>query len=230
MRDSGIYCSAKDLPRAGVTQPMKTAALRLFETPESPEQATSLPFADYAYPQNKALWSGLVLVGEAPGAEEARTGRPFVGRSGQLLDKALHEAGIDRARAIIANVFRRQPPGNKIDHFFASRRAALRGGVTLAEEYGKFAGKFCRADFAADIAHLQSMLRQWKPRAIIALGRTPLWALTGLDGLMQHAGTAHPCRLYDGAEVTPTFHPSFILRGNWKLQGDWVAHMRRAQA
>lgn len=55
----------------------------------------------------------LVLVGEAPGAEEDATGRPFVGRSGRLLDEVLLEVGLDRARIAVLNVVKCRPPRNR---------------------------------------------------------------------------------------------------------------------
>ena len=55
----------------------------------------------------------LMLVGEAPGAQEDLSGRPFVGRGGQLLDSLLAEAGIDRGRVAVANVAKCRPPGNR---------------------------------------------------------------------------------------------------------------------
>ncbi len=190
------------------------------------DEPQKLPFADYAYPSKK--WNGLVLVGEAPGAEEARLSKPFVGRSGQLLDKMLEQAGIVRAETLIANVFRFQPPGNKIDYFFASRRAAKEEGFELAEGYGKFGSNLCRALYAAEIDHLRDMLANEKPDVIMALGRTPFWALTGENGLLEKVGNALPCRLMPSVEVIPTYHPSFILRGNWKLQDAWLGHFKTA--
>ena len=86
--------------------------------------SSRLPIVNYDFPASRGAWNGLVLVGEAPGKDEVRLGHPFVGRSGQLLNEILAEAGIDRARSLVANVFRFQPPGNKVDHFFISKRAA----------------------------------------------------------------------------------------------------------
>ena len=177
------------------------------------------------YDMPPADWSGLVLVGEAPGAEEARLGRPFVGRSGQLLDKILAQAGIDRSRCLVANVFRIQPPGNKVDHFFVSRRAAAAQGVGVAEKYGKFGSLWCREDYASEIAHLCTTLAHLRPRVIVGLGRTPLWALTGANGLLDKVGQRLPCRLLEDVPVIPTYHPSFILRGNWGLQEGWLKHL-----
>jgi uracil-DNA glycosylase len=54
-----------------------------------------------------------VLIGEAPGATEDETGRPFVGRSGALLDQLLAEAGLDRGQAAVLNIVKCRPPGNR---------------------------------------------------------------------------------------------------------------------
>lgn len=188
---------------------------------------TAWPMAAYAPPT--APWNRLLIVGEAPGAEEIRQNQPFVGRSGQLLDKALAEAGLARAACHVANVFRYQPPGNKVDCFFASRRAAQLAGEALAEELGAFGGKYCRARFATELRHLQATIATEQPRVLLAVGRTPLWALTGADGITAHAGQIMPCRFDTGLPVVATYHPSYILRGNWRLMPEWVAHMRQAQ-
>jgi DNA polymerase len=69
--------------------------------------ATNLVFAD-GNPE-----SGLMLVGEGPGAEEDRAGLPFVGPSGQLLDRMLASIGLDRTRCLITNLIPWRPPGNR---------------------------------------------------------------------------------------------------------------------
>lgn len=196
--------------------------------PDDAPQALPWPFADYAYASSLQGWNGAILVGEAPGAEEAKLGRPFVGRSGQLLDKMLEQAKIDRSRCIIANVFRYRPPANKVDQFFISRRAAAANNIPIAEHYGQFGSAWVRADFAKEIDHLRDMLARQKPKIVIALGRTPLWALTGENALLSKVGQLLPCRLAPGIAVLPTFHPSFILRGNWKLQDEWLSHFALA--
>lgn len=193
--------------------------------------AANLPFVDYDYPASGTKFSGIALIGEAPGAEEAKLGHPFVGRSGQLLDKILAEAGINRKACLVANVFRHRPPNNKIDHFFASKRAAEANNIALAERYGKFGSALCQEEFATDIDHLAATFGKLKPRVIMALGRIPLWATTGhAEGLLKLVGHTLPCRLYADAPVIPTYHPSFILRGNWGLQEAWLGHFREALA
>ncbi len=171
-----------------------------------------LPFADYQYPADgkRPL---LALIGEAPGADEIKLGRPFVGRAGQLLDRALAAAGIPRERCLIANVFRYRPPDNKVGHFFASRRRAALEGAPLAEQWNKLGAEFCRARYAGEIDALSTALRDSAPPMVIALGRTPLWALTGLNGITNLRGQSLVNRLSD-APVIATFHPSFVLRQN----------------
>jgi len=201
-----------------------------FAFAQHPGNAPSEPGkVDYDPPADPAQFNGIILVGEAPGAEEARLGHPFVGRSGQLLDKILEKAGVTRKQCLIANVFRLQPPGNKVDHFFISRRAAGQQNIGFAEHYGQFGSTFCRAEFAGDIEHLQKTIADYSQKRggkvmVMALGRTPLWALTGENGLLQKIGKPLPCRLVPGLTVIPTFHPSFILRGNWARQDEWLGH------
>ena len=195
----------------------------------SENATTPLPKVGYDFPTDRDSWSGLALIGEAPGAEEARLGHPFVGRSGQLLDKMLVQAGIDRKRCFVGNVFRFQPPGNKVDHFFTSRRAAVAEGISIAEQYGQFGSAWCRGDYAGEIDHLRDALQKLKPRIIIALGRTPCWAMTGVNGLLDKVGQTLPCRLLTNTVVIPTYHPSFIMRGNWGLQEKWLTHFAEAK-
>jgi uracil-DNA glycosylase len=87
--------------------------------------------SDYASPQQ--CWNQIMVVGEAPGAEEVKQNQPFVGRSGQLLDKVLAEAGIIRAACFVANVFRLQPPAicsshRAVSHSIQVKILRKRGG------------------------------------------------------------------------------------------------------
>lgn len=188
-----------------------------------------LPFVDYQFPTVATGAPPLAIIGEAPGAEEAAQGTPFVGRSGRLLNDTLAQAGIDRSRCFVGNVFRRQPPGNKVGHFFRSRARARREGLALDESWGVF-GTSDRvlARYAGDIAHLHRTLGGLGVRVVVALGRTPTWALAGLNGILNVRGAAYPCRRLAGAVVVPTFHPSFILRGQWDLRPVFLGDLRLA--
>lgn len=211
--------------------PRKTPFLPGLE-PQPPSAAT-LPKVPYQLPEAPRPGALLAIIGEAPGADEVRQGYPFAGRSGQLLDRALVAAGVDRRACLVANVFRFQPPANKVGHFFASRRRAAEEGVALDESWGRYDGSsFCRAEFSGEIAALAETLVRMAPQAILTLGRTPLWALTGLTAMTESRGQVQPCRLAPGIPVIPTFHPSFLLRGQHHLEptfrGDIIAAGRRA--
>jgi DNA polymerase len=82
-------------------------AMRNFDGCALATTATQLVFAD-GNPD-----SGLMLIGEAPGAEEDRLGKPFVGASGQFLDRMLASVGLDREKFLITNLVPWRPPGNR---------------------------------------------------------------------------------------------------------------------
>jgi DNA polymerase len=196
---------------------------------EGPEAA--LPRVAYQFPSQRGPGGLLALVGEAPGREEVKAGQPFVGRSGRLLDDHLRAAGIAREACLVANVFRLQPPDNKVGHFFASRARARRLGVGLAEALGRFGGSdYCLAAFAGEIEALRRTLTDWRPVVIVALGRTPLWALTGLGGILECRGRVQPCRLLPEAAVVPTYHPSYLLRGQRAAEPAFQADLALAAA
>ncbi|MGE3771233.1 MAG: uracil-DNA glycosylase [Bdellovibrionales bacterium] len=170
----------------------------------------SLPFVPYQLPT--LPWNGLALCGEAPGAEEVRQQRPFCGRSGKLLDEVLADLKIERHALLILNVFGYQPPGNKVGHFFASKRS----GIPLDESYGKYGSAYVQKQHAPELERLRAALKEHKPKAVVTLGRTPLWALTGYNGPMGVIrGQWQQCSLVESIPVMPSWHPSFIIRGNW---------------
>ena len=82
-------------------------AIRNFEGSSLKQTATNLVFGD-GNPQATTMW-----IGEAPGADEDRLGKPFVGVSGQLLDRMLSAIGLDRDHAYVSNILPWRPPGNR---------------------------------------------------------------------------------------------------------------------
>ncbi len=195
----------------------------------------SLPdsaFADLprvADQEPEGSWNGMVLVGEAPGRDEVVQGKPFVGRSGRLLDVALAEVGLVRGACRVVNVFGRRPPDNRVGAFFASRRQAKTEGLGLAEDLGPLAGLWCRAAVAGEVHRLQSAVKAWRPRVVVALGRVPFWAMTGRGaGLVEGVGEVFPCPAEPTIPVLATFHPSFVLRGRASRFSPWLDHLRRA--
>jgi uracil-DNA glycosylase len=125
----------------------------------------------------------LMLVGEAPGAQEDASGRPFVGRAGQLLDDLLAEVGIDRTSTAIANVVKCRPPGNRPPTTAESRR--------------------CRG-------WLDRQVELASPSLVVTLGGTALaWALGPGMRLRDARQTVHEWR---GHRLLATYHPSAALR------------------
>lgn len=161
----------------------------------------------------------LLLIGEAPGAEEDASGLPFVGRAGKLLEQLLAEAGLDSERDLfIANVIKCRPPGNR---------------------------KPSRAEIAACRPWLQQQIALQRPQLIALLGATALEALLGVKGgitklrgqwlelvedrpqLLHPAQTTQsqqqtpptnrqpgqfPSLNLQNIELMPLLHPSYLLR------------------
>jgi DNA polymerase len=125
----------------------------------------------------------LLLVGEAPGAREDETGRPFVGRGGQLLDRLLLAAGVNRRSVAVANTLKCRPPGNR-----TPARAEMH---------------HCRG-------WLDRQVELTDPVLVVTLGGTALsWALGPGHRLGDVRGRLHPWR---GRSLLPTYHPSAALR------------------
>ncbi|HEU5033675.1 MAG TPA: uracil-DNA glycosylase [Mycobacteriales bacterium] len=125
----------------------------------------------------------LMLVGEAPGAQEDATGRPFVGRAGQLLDALLAEAGLDRASVAVANVVKCRPPNNRPP----TRREA----------------KQCSGWLDRQVALVD-------PALVVTLGGTALaWALGPGTRLRDARGVVHAWR---DRRLIATYHPSAAIR------------------
>ena len=127
----------------------------------------------------------LLLVGEAPGAEEDRQGEPFVGRAGQLLNEMLAAIGLTRNEVYIANILKCRPPNNRDPR---------------PEE----------AELCANFLHQQIALIQ--PRLILALGRIAAQRLLKTDTpLGKLRGRRHP-HPDTGTPLVVTYHPAYLLR------------------
>jgi DNA polymerase len=160
-----------------------------------------------------------MIVGEAPGEEEERVGTPFVGASGQELNRMLHEAKISRSECFITNVCRIRPPSNDISHFIADSKK------DITHEHVLHLARYVKAPVMDGIRLLEQEIQMVKPNVILALGNVPLWALTGLWGITRWRGSM----LVDsqGRKVIPTYHPAAILR-QWDWRAIAVHDIRRA--
>lgn len=143
--------------------------------------------------------SPLMFIGEAPGADEDRIGRPFVGVSGQLLDRMLATIGIDRTSAYITNVLFWRPPGNR--------------KPTPAEI------ESCRPFVERHIALV-------RPKLLVLVGGTASSALVpGSAGIMRLRGRWFPLTvagLDQPVQTIAMYHPSFLLRSPDRKRDSWA--------
>jgi DNA polymerase len=129
----------------------------------------------------------IMLVGEAPGADEDREGVPFVGRAGQLLDKMLAAIGLDRSMVYIANVVPWRPPGNRTP---------------------------TPAEIALCLPFTRRQIALVDPKILVCLGAPATQTLLGArDGIMRLRGRWLDYRLDSKAiPALPMLHPAFLLR------------------
>ena len=161
-----------------------------------------------------------MLVGEAPGADEEALGEPFVGYSGQELNRMLHEAGISRSECFVTNVARERPLGNDISHFIAmTKKDRTPDHMLLLDRYVK-------RPIVEGYNLLQKEIQMVNPNIIIAFGNTPMWALTGLWGIMKWRGSMLYSH-FGKVKVIPTIHPAAVLR-QWDQRAIAVQDIRRA--
>lgn len=136
--------------------------------------------------------AALMFVGEGPGQQEDRTGRPFVGPAGQLLDKMLAAISLTREQAYICNVVKCRPPNNRVPE--ADEREACMG-------------------------YLRAQTALVQPKVIVCLGSTPARALLGDDvRITRDRGVWH---LRRGVWFLATFHPAALLRDEAKKRPAW---------
>jgi uracil-DNA glycosylase len=150
------------------------------------EQRTKIVFGE-GNPEAK-----LMFVGEGPGADEDLTGRPFVGRAGQLLDKIIAAIGCKREDVYIANVVKCRPPGN---------RTPERDEVDTCEQF------------------LFRQIALIKPKVIVALGSPAFQCLCRTKESISKA--RGKLREWNGIKVMPTFHPAYLLRSPDKKREAW---------
>jgi DNA polymerase len=142
--------------------------------------ASRLVFAD-GTPGSK-----LMLVGEAPGAEEDKQGLPFVGRSGQLLDRMLAAIGLDRTKVYIANIVPWRPPGNRTP--------------TPVET------QIC-------LPFVQRQIELSNPDVLVTIGQPSTGALLGVQGIMKNRGRWFPFQTGTREiRAMPMLHPAYLLR------------------
>lgn len=149
-----------------------------------------------------------VLLGEAPGADEEREGRPFVGASGQLLRNTLFpQAGLDIDEWHITNVFQRRPPENNLKAWTANKTEHRALG--LAPRGAPIDKRYLLPEYWPQVERTIALLEQLEPDIIIAFGGKAQWLLSNDDriGMFRGAFFQSPY-----GQVLSTFHPAAVLR------------------
>jgi len=195
-----------------------TAAAALPSLEQSCRQCHRCPLAEG---RNQVVWARgnlharLLLIGEAPGAEEDRLGLPFVGRSGQLLDRLLADAGLDgEGDLYIVNAVKCRPPAN--------RRPSP-------------------AELAACRPWLEQQIALVDPALILLVGATALQAVLGVKGgitRLRGEWLSGEGPLLEGRALMALLHPSYLLRNpsetqdspRWHTRSDLAAVRRRLDA
>lgn len=135
----------------------------------------------------------VMLIGEGPGADEDRLGRPFVGRAGHLLDRILAACGFERQRHVyIANIVKCRPPGNR---------------TPTPDER------------AACLPNLRAQMRLINPVIVVLLGSTALQAL--IDPAARITRARGRWIEKDGVWYMPTYHPAALLRNPSLKRDAW---------
>ena len=142
--------------------------------------------------------SPVVLVGEAPGAQEDAAGMPFVGRSGKLLTTLLEEADLPREKLFITNMVKCRPPENRLP---------------------------AKEELACCRPWLRAQMEILRPLIVLAVGNVPTRAFLGTkEGITTLRGRFFPCT-WEGMSFTlrPVLHPSYLLRNRKVEEGSPIA-------
>jgi uracil-DNA glycosylase len=182
--------AAREAARNAKTLHELQALLATFEGCALRATATQLVFAD-GDPQSRVMF-----VGEAPGYDEDIVGRPFVGRSGKLLDRMMAAIGLDRTSAYIANVVPWRPPGNRTP---------------------------TPQETAICLPFIRRQIELADPDILVCLGGPAMQTLLGIkDGITRSRGRWFSYQT-GGREIRAlaTFHPAFLLRSPLQKRFAW---------
>ncbi|MES0880095.1 uracil-DNA glycosylase [Roseibium sp. SCPC14] len=188
--DKEIVSAARDLAASAATLDDLRACLEAFDGCNLKLTAKKLVFSD-GNPSAK-----LMFVGEAPGRDEDLQGKPFVGRSGQLLDRMLEAIGLDRSSAYIANVVPWRPPGNR---------------TPTPQET-----EICKPFITRQIELVN-------PDVLVFLGAASAKTLLGVqDGIRKMRGRwmTYPGQGREIAAIA-TYHPAYLLRSPLEKRLSW---------
>ena len=140
----------------------------------------------------------VLILGEAPGADEVAEGKPFVGKAGKLLRSVLNDNGFNKRNALISNVIPCRPKDNVFPQ----------DGSLVTRCYDKW---------------LKQEVLLTKPHYVILLGAQPLKYVLGLTGITKLRGNYYDLPFSEmSSKCMPTFHPSYVLRKQYMEGGKQI--------
>ena len=184
--------SAREAAAAAHDLDALQAALEAFEGCALKRTASRLVFAD-GNPAAKVMF-----VGEAPGADEDRQGKPFVGRAGQLLDRMLTSIGLDRENVYIANAVPWRPPGNRTP---------------------------TPQETAICLPFIRRQIELADPQILVCIGASAAQTLLGIkEGITRARGKWYDYEIAEGRRIRAIamLHPAFLLRSPARKREAWT--------
>lgn len=138
--------------------------------------------------------ANMAIVGMAPASEEIRTGTPFTGAAGKILNSSLQQLGIRREDVYVTNI----------------HDAYLAPGLSLFS--------LPSSTLALSTARLKRELEEVRPNVVVPLGAEPLQIICGLSGIEKWRGSILTSKLLENQKCVPSVHPAWIVRGMWKWE------------
>lgn len=159
------------------------------------------------------LGAAVAVIGEAPGREEVKVGKPFVGRSGEALDNYLYEVGIPRSTVFVSNALCCFPPGGDLDAFLTRERRAHKEKHGIGKKAPKFVdpidccrprlfnelkvslckqcGKFLQGPMELQCVCANPLVvKRETPTVLVPMGNAAMESLLGYDGITKWRGSA----------------------------------------
>ncbi len=168
--------------------PLEKIALRVSACKQCPLHEART----HTVPGEGCVQPDIMFIGEGPGADEDRQGRPFVGRAGKLLDKIIAAMGYERADVFIGNIVKCRPPNNR---------------PPMPDE------------MEACMPYLIEQIDTLKPKVIVALGATAVKGLLDVKtGITKLRGV---WKEFNGTPLMPTLHPAYLLRNPAAKRDVW---------
>jgi DNA polymerase len=159
--------------------------------------------------------ANIMLVGEAPGEQEAMFGAPFMGNSGQILRDMLKAGDIDMNKCSLTCVFLSRPENNTLISWGGHTLKEVRDEADLSRPFALIKANdklyVPSAIVQSSLERLREELILASPNIVCALGNTAMAALCGISGIGKIRGTVHNSTLVPGMKVLPTYHPAAVF-------------------